>query len=47
LSIHYKTLMYRKQRLEEILGISLDSFISRMAVATAVTLMKLNLAKGE
>jgi PAS domain S-box-containing protein len=47
LSIHYKTLMYRKQRLEEILGISLDSFVSRMAVATAVTLMKLNLAKSE
>jgi DNA-binding PucR family transcriptional regulator len=33
--------MFRKQRLEEILGISLDEFSSRMAVATAVHLMKL------
>ena len=41
LSIHYKSLMFRKQRLEEILGISLDVFSSRMAVATAVHLMKL------
>jgi len=41
LSIHYKSLMFRKQRLEEILGISLDVFASRMAVATAVHLMKL------
>ena len=41
LSIHYKSLMFRKQRLEEILGISLDNFSSRMAVATAVHLMKL------
>ena len=41
LAVHYKTLMFRKQRLEEILGISLDEFSSRMAVATAVHLMKL------
>lgn len=41
LNIHYKTLMFRKQRLEEILGVSLDSFSSRMTVAMAVNLMKL------
>ncbi len=41
LGIHYKSLMFRKQRLEEILGVSLDVFASRMAVATAVHLMKL------
>lgn len=41
LGIHYKTLMFRKQRLEEILGISLDEFSARMAVATAIHLMKL------
>lgn len=41
LSIHYKTLMFRKQRLEEILGVSLDEFATRMAVATAVNLLKL------
>ena len=41
LAVHYKTLMFRKQRLEEILEISLDEFSSRMAVATAVHLMKL------
>ena len=47
LSIHYKTLMFRKQRLEEILGISFDNFASRMAVATAVNLMKLHAGKEE
>lgn len=41
LSVHYKTLMFRKQRLEEILGISLDDFAAKMAVATALYLMKL------
>ena len=46
LSIHYKTLMFRKQRLEEILGISLDNFSSRMAVATAMNLMKLQSEKA-
>ena len=45
LSIHYKTLMFRKQRLEEILGVSLDNFSSRMAVATALNLMKLQAEK--
>lgn len=41
LSIHYKTLMFRKQRIEEILGISFDDLSSRMAVATALQLMKI------
>ncbi len=47
LAIHYKSLMFRKQRLEEILGISLDVFATRMAVATAVHLMKLHAEKRE
>ena len=47
LGIHYKTLMFRKQRLEEILGVSLDEFSVRMAVATAVHLMKLRDEKGD
>ena len=47
LAIHYKSLMFRKQRLEEILGISLDVFATRMAVATAVHLMKLHTEKRE
>jgi len=42
LSIHYKTLMFRKRRLEKILGISFDNFASRMMVATAIQLMKLH-----
>ena len=41
LSVHYKTLMFRKHRLEEILGISLDDFAAKMAVATAIHLMKM------
>ena len=41
LAIHYKTLMFRKQRLESILGCSLDNFSSRMTLAAAVRLMKL------
>ncbi len=41
LSIHYKTLMFRKRRLESILEVSLDNFNSRMAVATAIQLLKL------
>lgn len=47
LSVHYKTLMFRKQRLEEIMGISLDDFSSKMAVATAVHLMKLREENGD
>ena len=47
LSVHYKTLMFRKQRLEEILGISLDDFAAKMAVATAVHLMKMREENGE
>ena len=40
LSIHYKTLMYRKQRLEKILGVSLENTSSRMSLAAAVHLMR-------
>lgn len=47
LSVHYKTLMFRKQRLEEILGISLDDFAAKMAVATAVHLMKMREENSE
>lgn len=45
LGVHYKTLMFRKQRLEEILEVSLDNFSSRMAIATALNLMKLRSEK--
>lgn len=41
LSIHYHTLMFRKQRCEAILGVSLDDFSSRMAILTAIHLLKL------
>jgi PAS domain S-box-containing protein len=41
LSIHYQTLMFRKQRLEQILGVSFDDFSSRMAILTALHLLKL------
>ena len=47
LSVHYKTLMFRKQRLEEILGISLDDFAAKMSVATAVHLMKMREENAE
>jgi len=41
LSIHYQTLMFRKQRCEAILGVSLDDFSARMAILTAIHLLKL------
>lgn len=47
LTIHYKTLMFRKQRLEQILGISLDDFRNRMTVFTAIQLLKLRESSGE
>ena len=41
LSIHYHTLMFRKKRLEKILAVSFDEFSSRMAILTALHLLKL------
>lgn len=41
LFIHYKTLFFRKQRLEKILGVSLDNVDTRLALAAAVKLHKL------
>ncbi|MHC1759977.1 MAG: PAS domain S-box protein [Negativicutes bacterium] len=41
LSIHYQTMMFRKQRLETILGISFDDFQSRLALSTALQMLKL------
>jgi len=41
LSIHYHTLMFRKKRMEEILEVSLDDFSSRMAILTALHLLKI------
>lgn len=39
--VHEKTLLQRRSRIELILGVSLDSFETRMALATALKLMKL------
>jgi len=41
LFIHSKTLEYRKKRIEEILGVSLDNSDARLALAMALKLMKL------
>ncbi|HWR38217.1 MAG TPA: PAS domain-containing protein [Patescibacteria group bacterium] len=38
LFVHYKTILFRKQSLERILGISLESFDSRMMLGLALTL---------
>ncbi|SFG84847.1 PAS domain S-box-containing protein [Desulfotomaculum arcticum] len=40
--LHYKTLAYRKKRIEEILGVSIDQFETRLTLATAIKLHKLN-----
>ncbi len=40
--LHHKTIVNRKQRIEKILGISLDQFETRLAIATAIKLHKLN-----
>lgn len=39
--LHHKTIQLRKQRIEQILNISLDSYETRMALSTALQLMKL------
>ena len=41
LNIHYHTLMFRKQRLETILGVSFDDVSARLAILTALHMMKL------
>lgn len=41
LSVHYQTMMFRKRRLETILGISFDDFQSRLALSTALQMLKL------
>ena len=42
LFIHQKTLVFRKQRIEKILGISLETFDTRLSIAAAIKLYKLN-----
>jgi PAS domain S-box-containing protein len=41
LAIHYQTLLFRKQRLEKILGVSLDDFAVKMSLLTALHMLKL------
>ncbi|WP_052090413.1 PAS domain-containing protein [Desulfosporosinus sp. HMP52] len=41
LFVHYKTLVFRKRRIEEILGVSLESVDTRLALAAAIKLHKL------
>jgi sugar diacid utilization regulator len=47
LMIHYKTLMVRKQRLERLLGVSLDDIDARISLSIAIKLMKLREHKDE
>lgn len=41
LFVHYQTLMFRKRRLEKILGVSLEDGATKLALLTALQLMKL------
>ncbi|GBF35747.1 sensory box histidine kinase/response regulator [Desulfocucumis palustris] len=41
--LHYKTLVFRKQRIEKILGVSIDQFDTKLALAAAIKLHKLNI----
>lgn len=43
--LHYKTVVFRKQRIEQILQVSLDSAGTRLALATALHLLKISEAK--
>lgn len=43
--IHEKTVLLRKKRIEQILGVSLENFETRMALATALKLHKLGFSK--
>lgn len=45
LFVHYKTILFRKQRIETILGVSLDEFETKTALSTAIKLHKLNSIK--
>ena len=40
--IHHKTMAFRKQRIEKILGVSIDEFETKIALAAAVKLYKLS-----
>ncbi|HBV99114.1 MAG TPA: diguanylate cyclase [Desulfotomaculum sp.] len=40
--LHHKSLSFRKQRIEKILGHSIDRFETRLSLATAIKLYKLN-----
>lgn len=41
LGIHYHTLMFRKQRLEQILEVSFDDYTARLAILNALHMLKL------
>jgi PAS domain S-box-containing protein len=43
--IHYKTMAFRKQRIETILGVSIDDFETKLALAAAVKLYRLSGSK--
>ena len=43
LEIHYQTLLYRKRRISEILGVSFEDPAARMAILTALYLRKLKM----
>lgn len=45
LFLHHNTLVFRKRRIEEILGISINEFETRLTLATAIKLYKLSLLK--
>ena len=47
LSIHYKTLMFRKRQLEQILGMSFDDNDVRITLSSAIKLMKLRAETDE
>ncbi|MBP2662233.1 MAG: carbohydrate diacid transcriptional activator CdaR [Firmicutes bacterium] len=40
--VHYKTMFFRKQRIEKILGVSIDEYETKLALAAAVKLYKLS-----
>ncbi len=43
LFLHYNTIVFRKKRIERILGISINEFETKLTLATAIKLYKLNL----
>lgn len=42
LYIHHKTIIFRKQRIEKLLGVSVDRFEEKLSLATAIKLSKLS-----